>query len=178
MPQVPSGYAYRSRDVLAALAAAGLEPVAATRLGFPASRGILDYSPVEDVYGVVHHRFNFDGLRHYSGIPLDRLAAANAESLLGLLERMGPGLVMAATPSLNGSVGRALSSAAEIPFVYDVRGFPEMTWAVRQGGDETELYRLRREAETSCCAAAEAVITTSQTMKAELAGRGIDPGKV
>ena len=81
MPQVPSGYAFRSRDVLAALAGAGLEPVAATRLGFPVSRGIVDYSPVESVYGVVHHRFNFDGLRQYSGIPLDRLATVNAESL-------------------------------------------------------------------------------------------------
>jgi glycosyltransferase involved in cell wall biosynthesis len=178
MPQVPSGYAYRSRDVLAALTAAGLEPVAATRLGFPASRGITDYSPVESVYGVIHHRFNFPGLRQYSGIPLDRLAAANAESLLGLVERIRPGLILAGTPSLNGSVGRALCSAAEIPFVYDVRGFPEMTWAARPGGGESELYHLRREAETGCAAAADVVITISETMKAELVGRGIDSGKV
>jgi Glycosyl transferase 4-like domain/Glycosyl transferases group 1 len=178
MPQVPSGYAYRSRDVLGALTAAGLEPVAATRLGFPASRGIADYSPVESVSGVVHHRFNFPGLRQYSGIPLDRLAAANAESLLGMVERNRPGLILAGTPSLNGSVGRALSSAAEIPFVYDVRGFPEMTWAARPGGAESELYRLRRQAETGCAAAADAVITISETMKAELVSRGIDPGKV
>jgi glycosyltransferase involved in cell wall biosynthesis len=178
MPQVPSGYAYRSRDVLRALAAAGLDPVAATRLGFPASRGIADYSPVESVYGVVHHRFNFDGLRQYSGIPLDRLATMNAESLRGLVERLRPEVVLAATPSLNGSVASALSSAAEVPFVYDVRGFPEMTWAARQGGNESELYRLRREAETGCCAAADAVITTSETMKAELVGRGIDAEQV
>jgi glycosyltransferase involved in cell wall biosynthesis len=178
LPQVPSGYAYRSRDVLGALSAAGLEPIAATRLGFPASRGIADYAPVESVYGVIHHRFNFPGLRQYSGIPLDRLAAANAESLLGLVERTRPGLILAGTPSLNGSVGRALSSAAEIPFVYDVRGFPEMTWAARPGGAESELYRLRREAETGCAAAADAVITTSETMKGELVGRGIDAGKV
>ena len=178
MPQAPSGYAYRSRDILAALTAAGLEPVAATRLGFPASRGITDYSPVESVYGVVHHRFNFPGLRHYSGIPLDRLAAANAESLLELVERIRPVLLLAGTPSLNGSVGRALCSAAEIPFVYDVRGFSEMSWAALRGGAESELYSLRREAETSCCAAADAVITTSETMKAELVSRGIDQGKV
>ena len=178
LPQVPSGYAYRSRDVLGALTTAGLEPVAATRLGFPASRGIVDYSPVESVSGVVHHRFNFPGLRQYSGIPLDRLATVNAESLLGLVERIRPGLILAGTPSLNGSVGRALCSAAEIPFVYDVRGFPEMTWAARPGGAESELYRLRREAETGCAAAADAVITLSETMKAELVGRGIDPGKV
>ncbi|HEY6654288.1 MAG TPA: glycosyltransferase family 4 protein [Solirubrobacterales bacterium] len=178
MPQMPSGYAYRSRDVLGALTAAGLEPVAATRLGFPASRGIVDFSPVESVYGVVHHRFNFPGLRQYSQIPRDRLATANAESLLELVQRIRPGLLMAGTPSLNGSVGRALCSAAEIPFVYDVRGFPEMTWAARLGGAESELYRLRREAETGCATAAEAVITLSETMKAELVSRGVDAGKV
>jgi glycosyltransferase involved in cell wall biosynthesis/tetratricopeptide (TPR) repeat protein len=178
MPQVPSGYAYRSRDVLAALATAGLEPVAATRLGFPASRGIADYSPVESVYGVVHHRFNFDNVRQYSGIPVDRLATVNAERLLELIERIRPSLLLAGTPSLNGSVGRALSAAAQIPFVYDVRGFPEMTWAALKGGAESELYRLRREAETGCCAEADAVITTSETMKSELVGRGIDPRKV
>jgi hypothetical protein len=127
---------------------------------------------VESVYGVIHHRFNFPGLRQYSGIPLDRLAAANAESLLGLVERIRPGLILAGTPSLNGSVGRALCSAAEIPFVYDVRGFPEMTWAARPGGGESELYHLRRQAETGCAAAADVVITISETMKAELVGRG------
>ena len=178
LPQTPSGYAYRSRDLLAAVRAAGMEPTAATRLGFPASRGIGDFSPVEVVSGVVHHRFNFSGLRQYSGIPLDRLAQANAECLLELVQRTRPGLVLAGTPSLNGAVARAVSAAAEIPFVYDVRGFPEMTWAVRPGGAESELYRLRRGAETACAAAANAVITVSETMRAELAGRGVDPGKL
>ena len=178
MPQVPSGYAYRSRDVLAALSAAGLDPTAATRLGFPASRGIADFSPVEIVSGVVHHRFNFPGLRQYSGIPPDRLAEANAECLLELVERARPRLVLAGTPNLNGAVARALRSAADIPFVYDVRGFPEMTWGARPGGTESELYRLRRDAETGCAAAADAVFTVSETMKAELASRGLDPGKL
>ena len=69
LPHAPSGYAYRSRDLLAALRAGGFHPVAATRLGFPSSRGVPTWSPVESVDGVIHHRFNVPGMRQYSGFP-------------------------------------------------------------------------------------------------------------
>ena len=86
LPHTPSGYAYRSRDVLRALRDTGLDPVAATRLGFPSSRGVRNYSAVEEVDGVVHHRFNVPGLRQYSGIPIDVQLQRNAECLLDLAE--------------------------------------------------------------------------------------------
>jgi glycosyltransferase involved in cell wall biosynthesis len=178
LPQTPSGYAYRSRDFLRALRAAGLDPFAATRLGFPTSRGIADYSPVESIDEVIHHRFNVPGLRQYSGVPLDQQLQENAERLLSLVERTRPGLVLAGTPNLNGVLALALRTAVGTPFVYDVRGFPEMSWATQPGGSESELYLRRRNAETSCASAADAVITLSETMRAELVGRGLAPRRV
>lgn len=178
LPQTPSGYAFRSRDLLAALRAAGLDPFAATRLGFPASRGLRDWSPVESVDGVVHHRFNVPGMRQYSGVPLDARVQENAERLLDLVRATRPGAIIAGTPDLNGAAALALRSATGVPVVYDVRGFPEMSWSVRTGGSDTELYRLRRAAETACARAADAVITLSETMKEELAGRGIGPDRI
>lgn len=175
LPQTPSGYAYRSRDLLAALRAAGLDALAATRLGFPASRGLRDWSPVESVDGVVHHRFNVPGMQQYSGVPLDARVQENAERALDLVRRTRPGAIIAGTPDLNGAVGLALRSATGVPVIYDVRGFPEMSWAVQSGGSDTELYRLRRAAETACASAADAVITLSETMRQELAGRGVEP---
>ena len=53
-----------------------------------------------------------------------------------------------------------------------------MSWATRAGGSDSELYRRRRDAETGCAAAVDAVITLSETMKAELVGRGLDPDRV
>jgi glycosyltransferase involved in cell wall biosynthesis len=174
----PSGYAYRSRDLLAALRGVAIEPLAATRLGFPASRGISDWSPVESVDGVIHHRFNLPGFSQYSGIPLNLLLEANAACLLGLIERRKPALTLAATPHLNGVLALSLRSATGTPVVYDVRGFPEMTWARQPGGSERELYRLRRAAETRCAVEADAVITLSETMREELAKRGVDSAKI
>ena len=178
LPHTPSGYAYRSRDVLRALRDTGLDPVAATRLGFPSSRGVRNYSAVEEVDGVVHHRFNVPGLRQYSGIPIDVQLQRNAECLLDLAERVKPGVIVSGTPVRNGILGRALRSATGIPFAYDVRGFPEMTWATQPGGSSSELYALRRRAETACMLEADAVITLSDTMRDELLARGADPDLV
>jgi glycosyltransferase involved in cell wall biosynthesis/tetratricopeptide (TPR) repeat protein len=177
LPHAPSGYAYRSRDLMAAIRAAGLDPAAATRLGFPASRGVTDYSPVESSDDVVQHRFNFPGLRQYSGIPIDRQVEVSGACALELVERIRPRLVIAGTPYLNGAVALGLRSAVGTPAVYDVRDFPEMSWATRPGGAETELYRRRRDAEIGCAGAADAVITLSETMRAELVGRGLDPDR-
>jgi glycosyltransferase involved in cell wall biosynthesis len=178
LPQAPSGYGYRSLELLRALRDAGFDPVVATRLGFPASRGVTSWDPVEEVDGVEHHRFNLPGVRQYSGIPLDERLQRNAELLLELAERIEPVLIVAATPHLNGVLALALREATGAPFVYDVRGFPEMTWAVQPGGSDSEVYRLRREAETRCASEADGVIVPSETMHAELAGRGVAPGRI
>ena len=178
LPQAPSGYAYRSRDLLIALGDGGFDSLAATRLGFPASRGAPNWSPVESVDGVIHHRFNVPGLRQYSGVPLDARVQENAERALDLVRRTEPAAIIAGTPDLNGVVALALRSAAGIPVIYDVRGFPEMSWAAQAGGSDSELYTLRRDAETACASAADAVITLSETMRQELAERGVDRDRI
>ena len=89
-----------------------------------------------------------------------------------------PGVYRHARPRLDGLLGLALRRAFSIPLVYDVRGFPETTWAVRAGGDESELYRLRRVAETRCMREADRVITLSETMRTQIAGRGIDAQRI
>jgi glycosyltransferase involved in cell wall biosynthesis len=178
LPHAPSGYAYRSRDLLSALRAGGFHPVAATRLGFPASRGLRTWSPVESVDGIIHHRFNVPGIRQYSGIPLDQQVQENAERVLDLVVRTDPAAIIAGTPDLNCRVALAARSATGVPVVYDVRGFPEMSWATQSGGSDSELYRRRREAETACAESADAVITLSETMRRELAGRGLDPERI
>lgn len=62
--------------------------------------------------------------------------------------------------------------------VYEARGFPEMTWAVRTGGDEVESYALRRAAETRCMLEADAVVTLSGVMRDHIAARGVPAERV
>jgi glycosyltransferase involved in cell wall biosynthesis len=75
-------------------------------------------------------------------------------------------------------VGLAVREALGIPLVYDVRGFPEMTWAVRRGGRDAEVYERRRAAETRCMVYADAVFTLSGVMKDQIVSRGVEPEKV
>lgn len=178
LPYAPSGYGYRSRELLRALRDAGLHPEVATRMGFPSSRGIIGAPAEESVDGVTHHRLNLPGVSKYTGIPLDERLQQNAEWLLELVERIDPAAIIAATPHLNGLLALSLRDATGTPMIYDVRGFPEMTWATRPGGAGSEVYWRRREAETRCAAEADGVITTSGTMRDELASRGVSQDRI
>jgi glycosyltransferase involved in cell wall biosynthesis len=175
LPYTPSGYGYRSRELLRALRESGLRPEVATRMGFPSSRGIMGAPVEETVDGVIHHRLNLPGVSKYTGIPLDDRMQQNAEWLLELVDQIRPAAIIAATPHFNGLLALSLREATGTPVIYDVRGFPEMTWATRPGGAESEVYWRRREAETRCAAEANGVITTSGTMRDELASRGVGP---
>jgi glycosyltransferase involved in cell wall biosynthesis len=178
LPYTPSGYGYRSRELLRALRDAGLRPEVATRIGFPSSRGIMEAPEEETVDGIVHHRLNLPGVSKYTGIPLDLRLQQNLEWLLDLVESIEPAVIIAATPHLNGLLALGLREATGIPMIYDVRGFPEMTWATRPGGAGSEVYWRRRVAETRCAAQADGVITTSGTMRDELASRGVDAERI
>jgi glycosyltransferase involved in cell wall biosynthesis len=178
LPYAPSGYGYRSRELLRALREAGMSPEVATRMGFPSSRGIMGAPAEETVDAVTHHRLNLPGVGKYTGIPLDERLQENAEWLLELVGRIGPAAIIAATPHLNGLLALSLREATGTPVIYDVRGFPEMTWATRPGGAGSEVYWRRREAETRCAAEADAVITASGTMRDELASRGVSPDRI
>jgi glycosyltransferase involved in cell wall biosynthesis len=178
LPYSPSGYGYRSRELLRGLREAGLQPEVATRLGFPSSRGIVGAPDEETVDGVIHHRLNLPGITKYTGIPLDERLQRNAEWLLELAGRIEPAAIIAGTPHLNGLLALSLRVATGTPVIYDVRGFPEMTWATRPGGAGSEVYWRRREAETRCAAEADGVITTSETMRNELASRGVDRDRI
>ena len=178
LPYTPSGYGYRSRELLRALRETGLRPEVATRLGFPSSRGIMGAPDEETVDGVTHHRLNLPGVSKYTGIPLDDRMQQNAEWLLELVCQISPAAIIAGTPHLNGLLALSLREATGTPVIYDVRGFPEMTWATRPGGAGSEVYWRRRVAETRCAAEADGVITTSGTMRDELASRGVSAERI
>jgi glycosyltransferase involved in cell wall biosynthesis/Flp pilus assembly protein TadD len=178
LPHATTGYSYRTSTVLAAQRQAGLEPIVATRLGFPANRGIREFAPIEVVEGVVHHRFRLAGVNRYTAVPLDRQLEHNAELLGKLVQTTSPAVMHGTTPHYNGLLGLSLRGAFGIPMLYEARGFPEMTWAVRNGGEEASVYRLRRESETRCMLEADAVVTLSEVMKAHIVARGVPPERV
>lgn len=177
LPHVRSGYTYRAQTLLRAQRRAGVEPLALTRLGFPATRG-LSAPAREDVDGVIHHRAGLPGVKRYTSVPISEQLEANVRWAVDVAREFRPEGIVAATPHLNGLIGLALRRDLRIPLIYDVRGFPEMTWAVRRGGADTDVFGLRRVAETRCMREADLVVTLSETMRRHIVSRGVSAEKV
>jgi D-inositol-3-phosphate glycosyltransferase len=78
LPYLASGDGHRTATVLRMQMQAGLEPVACTRLGFPASRGYHRHPYLENVGGVPHHRLGLPGVTRYTAVPPDERLDVNA----------------------------------------------------------------------------------------------------
>lgn len=172
LPYVHAGYTLRTHAILRTHRAHGIDAQAITRLGFPVVQGHLGAR--SDV---------IDGVRYR------RLLSARGSDvqeygrrLTGLARAQGVDVLHAATDHVNGQAAMIAADALHLPLVYEVRGFLEDSWACRHGGDDqassTDRYRWSRERETDVMLAADAVITLSDTMAAEIASRGVPRDRI
>ncbi len=172
LPQVQAGYTLRTHAVLREQMAAGRDVRAVTRLGFPVAQGRLA-DRVDVVDGVEYHR-----LLAVRGTDVDEYA----RRLTAFARSQRIDLLHAATDHVNGHAARIAAGALGVPFVYEVRGFLEDSWACRHGGDAragvTERYRWARERETQAMVAADAVITLGAAMADDIASRGVPAERI
>jgi glycosyltransferase involved in cell wall biosynthesis len=172
LPQVQAGYTLRTQAVLRTQAAAGLDVCAVTRLGFPVAQGQLA-NRVDVVDGIPYHRLL--AMRGTDVAEYGRRLAAFARS-----QRVD--LIHAATDHVNGQAAIIAADALGLPFVYEVRGFLEDSWACRHGGDAragaTDRYQWAHDRETEAMLAADAVVTLSRSMADEIAARGVEPDRI
>ena len=181
LPHTQSGYTLRTHAVLAAQRAAGLHVVATTRAGYPVTIGSLGCRGVDVVDGVAYHRLIPRSLPADRG---RRLAEAT-ELLVRAAEQARPDILQTTTPWSTGEVARAAARILGVPWVYEVRGLPEETWAAshtspaaRERAGRSERRTLLRARETELATAADAVVTLSATMRDELVSRGVRADRV
>lgn len=180
MPYRQSGYTMRSQYIVDSQRAAGLDPVVVTALGFPPA-GDTEVPAVEVVAGSPHHHLGTATKRLLNGPP-DLFLDAYAEAAAGRVAEASPSVIHVHSghrgyePAL---VGLALARAYGLPLVYEVRGFFESLWSREAAWNERgELYERRIATETRCMREADAVVTLSESMRAEIMSRGIDGAKV
>lgn len=177
LPHMQTGYSVRTRYVTLAQRGSGLDPHVVTQLGFPWADGVEEAPVHEEVDGIPHHRLGAAG-----AIParLDRRLDLNAEALMGLVRRLRPAAIHAASDHRNALLALAVGRACGIPVVYEVRGFWEDTWSSKQGkaAEEAVAYRWRRERELECMRRADRVVTLAGVMRQELMARGVPGGKI
>ncbi|MEU6036360.1 glycosyltransferase family 4 protein [Actinomadura sp. NPDC047616] len=176
LPRTNAGYTVRTHRIALAQRAMGYDTHVVTRLGYPLNQGIADLRARVDVEGVPYHRL-LPWLP--PGTPVK--AVAKSADLAGRLVReLRPAVLHAVSDHHNAAVALELGRRHDLPVVYEVRGFLEDSWLSRDPShrETDDFYRLTRELETRRMAAADVVVTLGEAMRAEIAGRGVDPEKI
>ena len=179
MPHTQSGYTLRSHAVLGAVRDAGARVVGANRTGYPTSVGrplLRDRARVDGI------DYLFDIPPRLGRTPEDRLEQ-QANFLIRVASATGAQVIHTTTHFTNGLAAQAAATALSVPWVYEVRGSLEDTWATSRGEDEvvarkSERFTLFRAREAQVAAEADHVITLGRTMAEELVGRGVAPEKI
>ena len=177
LPETVAGYTVRTQGIARAQRARGLDVHVATRIGFPVTTGHLDASARVAVDGVEHHRV----LPARLPLRADAALARDIELTARLVASLRPSVLHAHSNHVNAQVALALRERFGIPVVYEVRGFLEETWRSRSTDPDAgsaDAYLWARAAETRCLRAADAVVTLSEVMRADIVARGVDPDRV
>ncbi|MFC7375096.1 glycosyltransferase family 4 protein [Brachybacterium sp. GCM10030268] len=181
LPHTQSGYSLRTHRILTALSGEGIASVALTRTGYPVMVG-LPTAAKEDVV---------DGIRYVRTLPErlprtqeDRLLA-EVERALALVEEFRPHILHATTNYYNALVAQAVAEVTGLPWVLEVRGLMEETWIAslataegRKFAATSEKPRLIAARRAELVAEADAVVTLSETMAADLERHGVDRSRV
>ncbi|MBV9863604.1 MAG: glycosyltransferase [Alphaproteobacteria bacterium] len=180
LPYASNGYATRSQGLLQAMRASGFDVVAYSRSGFPydmpAFREASGLAEADVIDGVVYRRI-FAGSR-VEEPELDYIlnSAARYEAAL---RKERPALVHAASNFTTGLPALIAARRLGLPFIYEARGFWEMTRASRQADFERHpQYRLMQSLESLVAREADRVITLTDAMRDDLIARGAAPDRV
>ena len=168
-----SGYTFRTRAILKAQQAAGLEVRGITGL-----RHLAEGPDCEELDGILFHRTRGQasgpvGLREWREVQL------LADAIIALAQVWQPDLLHAHSPALCGKAALIAARRLGLPLVYEIRAFWEdAAVANGTGSAGTIKYRLTRALENNVVAGADAVVTICQGLKDDLVARGTDPAKI
>src|SRR5688572_21992576 len=168
-----SGYAFRTRAIMKAQTADGLEVRGITGL-----RHTAEGLPAEVAEGLLFHRT--------PGTPLGpaplkewREIGALADSIGALAGEWRPDVLHAHSPALTGMAALRAARRLGLPLVYEIRAFWEDAAVGNGTGREGSLkYRLTRTLENRVVAGADMVVTICHGLRDDLVARGFDGGRI
>jgi len=168
-----SGYAFRTRAIMKAQLADGIEARGITGLRHTAAG-----PGVETVEGLVFHRTHGVAagpapLREWREI------GALAEAIGELVGEWRPDVLHAHSPALCGLAALRAARRHGLPLVYEIRAFWEDAAVGNGTGREGSLrYRLTRGLENHVVAGADAVMTICRGLRDDLVARGFAAGRI
>ena len=170
-----SGYTFRTRAILRAQAALGLEVRAVT--------GLRHAAPTETHQPALHDDLAFyrtpgaavgpPGWREWREI------AALSNRIEAIARDWRPDVLHAHSPALCGLAASRAARRLGIPFVYEIRAFWEDAAVGNGTGQEGSLrYFLTRQLENRAIAGADAVVTICSGLRDDLISRGCDAARI
>lgn len=168
-----SGYAFRTRAIVTAQLARGLDVACLTgaRQGEAAA-------VTETIDGITFHRTPAppvlpSPLREFAEV------RALAVRLEALVEKWRPDQLHVHSPVLNAIAALAVAPRQGLPLLYEIRAFWEDAAVGNGTGREgSARYRLTRRMETWAARRADAVAVICEGLRRDLVARGIEPGKI
>lgn len=168
-----SGYTFRTRAILTAQQAAGVEIRAITGL-----RQSKDGPNPEVVDAITFHRT----VGIASGPPVLREwgeIRQLAQAIDALCQTWQPDIIHAHSPALCGEAALMIARRRQLPLVYEIRAFWEDAAVSNGTGSEGSVkYRLTRALENHVVAGADRVFTICQGLKDDLVTRGVAADKI
>ena len=178
LPEVNNGYTIRSHYIASSVKAEDIAIYPVTRLGFPFDAtpkplctnitiDTLEYSRLYEQGYFQEKTLTSIFIRHYTlkllQFAIDKKAA----------------IIHGASNYANGLAAINVAKILNVPSIYEVRGFWELTEASRNPHFKNSVsFKIQRKLEIQACKDATSVIALSEIVKEELTRRGIKPEKI
>ena len=178
LPDTRSGYTRRTQALMVHLVKQQMRISAVTRLGYPAVIGRLKSKDVESVGSATYFRiipfiFRLD--------ELERAKYASRE-IIKIARDTNASILHATTDFRNAIPTYLAAKELGIPWIYEVRGELESSWAAKTPDPKkavySEYYKDAQCLETRAMENADVVLTLSQVSKERIARRGIAKQKI
>jgi PEP-CTERM/exosortase A-associated glycosyltransferase len=168
-----SGYAFRTRAIMKAQAAHGIEV-----RGITGPRHAAPGPAREVADGLTFHRTPGTAAGP-AGVREWREVGSHACAIVALARAWRPDVLHAHSPALAGMAGLKAARALGVPLVYEIRAFWEDAAVGNGTGRAGSLrYRLTRQLENRVVAGADAVVTICRGLRDDLVARGFDAGRI
>jgi len=179
-----SGYSFRTRAIMTAQLAAGLQVAALTSVRHKENLKVVN-PPLADALPLVEH---IDGLTFYrttdniaGPFPLRELRDVStlAKRTEQVCHDWQPDILHAHSPMLNGLASMRVAEKLDLPLLYEIRAFWEDAAVGNGTGTQgSPKYWLKRQLENHVIAGADAIAVICEGLKSDLLERGVDASKI
>lgn len=182
IPYLQNGYSIRSKYVIDNQKKLGLDPIVVTRPGFPNDFFEDSFKKKgsvikEEIEGVSYYRTYPDTIMRFT--PFSDYLEKYVAAICKVIDLEKPDFVQSASNFVNGIAGLHAARKKGIPFVYEIRGFWELTTITKEPlYKNSENFKLEQKLEQYLIYNADRLIVISQGLKNELIEKGIKEEKI